>query len=131
MALQERRLIQQYTNTLLPQVQADLKQACGGDIEVSVEWDGFESDMAALERLPSQCFDRLVTAIGWVCKEEIGKAAMREKVRQVVVRNVGTAAERNLALSDGILTVAGVWASTEWDGLYHQTEYHRFFESHL
>ena len=56
---------------------------------------------------------------------------MREKVRQVVVRNVGTAAERNLALSDGILTVAGVWASTEWDGLYHQTEYHRFFESHL
>jgi hypothetical protein len=73
----------------------------------------------------------LVTAIGWVCKEEIGKAAVQEKVRQVVVRNVGTAAERNLALSDGILTVAGVWASTEWDGLYHQNEYHRFFESHL
>jgi len=69
MALRERRLIQQYTDTLLPQVQADLKQACGGDIEVTVEWDGFESDMAALERLPSQCFDRLVTAIGWVCKE--------------------------------------------------------------
>ncbi|EKQ67205.1 hypothetical protein OsccyDRAFT_5034 [Leptolyngbyaceae cyanobacterium JSC-12] len=131
MALQERRLIQQHTDTLLPQVQADLKQACGGDIEVAVEWEGFESDLTALERLSSQCFDRLVTAIGWVCKEEIGKAAMREKVHRVVVRNVGTAAERTLTLSDGVLTVAGVWASPAWDGLFHQNEYHKFFESQL
>lgn len=131
MALRERRLIQQHTDTLLPQVRADLKQACGGDIEVVVDWAGFESDLAALERLSSQCFDRLVAAIGWVCKDEVGKAAVREKVRRVVVRNVGTAAERTLDLSDGVLTVAGVWSSVEWGGLYHQNDYFKFFESRL
>ncbi len=131
MGLQERRLIQQHTNTLLPQVQADLKQACGGDIEVVVEWEGFENDMAALERLSSQCFDRLVKAIEWVCRDDLGKTALREKVQRVVVRNVGTAAERDLLLSDGVLTVAGMWSSAYWDGLYDQNEYHKFLESRL
>ncbi len=131
MGLQERRLIQQHTNTLLPQVQADLKQACGGDIEVVVEWEGFENDMAALERLSSQCFDRLVKAIEWVCRDDLGKTALREKVHRVVVRNVPTAAERDLLLSDGVLTVAGMWSSAYWDGLYDQNEYHKFLESRL
>ncbi|WP_058867821.1 hypothetical protein [Chloracidobacterium thermophilum] len=131
MGLQERRLIQQHTNTLLPQVQADLQQYCGGDIDVVVEWEGFENDAAALERLSSQCFDRLLKAVEWVCQDDLGKAALREKVHRVVVRNVPTAAERTLLLSDGILTVAGVWSSVHWDGLYHQTEYHKFLESRL
>jgi hypothetical protein len=131
MGLPERRFIQQHTDALLPQVRSELKRACEGDIEVAVEWDGFEADMSALERLPSQCFDRLVAAVGWVCKDELGKAAVRAKIRRVVVRNVPCFSERSLELADGVLTVSGVWASTEWDGLYHQNEYHKFLESHL
>lgn len=131
MGLKERRLMQQITETTIPEAVSALKTQCGEEIAIDVDWSGFETDAVALERLPSQCFDRTVTAITWLCQDDIGKEAVRNGLKRIVIQNVPTPAERRLHLENGTLTVCGVWNSSHWDGLYHQSEIHKFLETHL
>jgi hypothetical protein len=131
MDLKQRRLIQTYTEATLPKVQAELNQACGKNIEVVVEWEGFSSDSLALEQLSLQCLDRLTTAFNWICKDSVGKEAVRESINLIRVQNVAIQTQRRLELSDGVLTITGVWSSSGWDGIFHENEIHRFLESAL
>jgi len=106
MGLIEKRLIKEAKDSWLPGEQKDMQEAAGAPVVIDVDWATFESDEAALKNLQHLGVRKLSNAFRVICVDELGKEAVRESIKRIVVVNAKDAPEPKVELKDGAVTLA-------------------------
>jgi hypothetical protein len=109
MGLAERRAVEQFKNNDYPSWKAKIDQAAGFDVPVEVAWqelaaEDYASSYASF--FPKVYFRPLVDALTGITVDDLGKDAIRDGLRKIVVRNTGQfSSTRGFTFDDGVLTV--------------------------
>ncbi|MDI1437710.1 hypothetical protein [Polyangium sorediatum] len=109
MGLIEKRLIKEAKESWLPEEQKDIQKEVGAPVVVDVDWATFETDEAALKNVQHLGVRKLANAFRVICVDELGKEAVREGVKRIVVTNLKEGAP-SVGLKDGVVTLACVFA---------------------
>ena len=105
MGLAERRLAEKIKTEQVPQFQANLKEAMGFAPKVDIEWDTLLNDNTrALDRMPDNLLAPLVEAMKNIGQDDMGKQALAEHVKRIVIRNAA-AEQATVTLADKVLTL--------------------------
>ena len=106
----EKRLIKQGREEWVPAAEKELQELTGASTTYEVDWDSFSSDAEALNNLQNQGLRRITNAIRVICRDELGKEAVHESIKKIVVKNVASPAEKSILVKDGAAWVQGAWA---------------------
>jgi hypothetical protein len=110
MGLQERRMIQELKDKVLPERSQELAEICGAAIPYDVDWPSFADDAQALNFMDNTACHRLNMALRVICVDEMGREAVREGLKRVQVANVATPEQRHIAFAGGVLTLHNAFA---------------------
>lgn len=131
MGLREKQWVREYKEEKMPQFQDKLKELTGGgQIEVEVDWDTFITSEKALEYFHHQGLDYIYNAISRICYNDFGKAAIREGLKRIVVKNFGDNKQVKVSFADNTLYVNGAWAADS-GGYPSETDIQRVIEDGL
>jgi len=109
MGLIEKRLIKKGQEEWVPEANKELQEVTKGSQVYEVDWATFETDADGLNNVQNQALRRITAAFRVVCSDDLGKEAVHESVKKIVVRNVGTHAEKSIVVKDGAAVVSGAW----------------------
>jgi hypothetical protein len=112
MGLQERRAMEQAVQGWLPARQAELKEICGGDVPYDVDWASFEGDVKGIEWLEFNGPQQVSAAFRGVCTDDLGRQAVREGVKKVVLKNMAEIGQKALGFQDGVLSLCCAFAQS-------------------
>jgi len=129
MGLKEKRMIKMLNDEVIPSIRNELKEMSGVDIEWDVDWSGFK-DMKSLMNIENQGLRRILDAFRNICYDEIGKEAIQEGVKKVVVKNFDDASEVKVTFENGQLEVYGAW-SADWEGYPQESNIRSILEEGL
>jgi hypothetical protein len=104
MGLIEKRLIRSGQQEWVPEAQKELRELTRSEVVYEIDWDGFQSDEAALNNLANQALRRINSAFRVVCSDDLGQEAVKEQIAKVVVKNVSDPAKKGLELKDKAFT---------------------------
>ena len=110
MGLIEKRLIKEAKDTWVVEEQKDMRAIAGSEVTIDVDWASFETDEPALRNCQHLGVRKMSNAFRVICSDELGKEAVRESIKSVVVINVKDAKEGTVALENGIATLRGAFA---------------------
>ena len=109
MGLAERRAAEQFKNNDFPAWKARIDEAAGFDVAVDVRWDELAADEYASSYptfFPKVYFQPMVDALAAITIDDMGRDALRDGLKKVVVRNTEQYASSNgFAFEDGVLTI--------------------------
>ncbi len=111
MSLAEKRAIKSFQENIYPDLEKKILDAAGYDLEIEVNWDTLgkfsaddKTDYTKLydSNLPKIYFEPVALAIADIAQDDMGKEAIKETVKKLVITNTykGTGA----ILEDGVLT---------------------------
>lgn len=110
MALVERRAVQEFQERLYPALLKKVHAAAGFPVPVEVKWDTLavekESDKYNTH-WPDMYFEPLVAGLGRINKDDMGRAALKEGIKKIVIQNENNNKnpDRWAMLKDGVLTL--------------------------
>lgn len=108
MGLAERRGIERFKNDDYPAWKSRIAAAAGFDVPVEVNWDELAVANVAdryAEFFPKTFFQPLVGALSAISCDEIGKSALREGLKEIVIRNTDKFFNpEGISFVDGVLT---------------------------
>lgn len=92
MGLQERRAVQALKDGDFKQFTERVNSICGGDMPVEMDWSSFENDNDIIwildNKKPQECvFGRLEKVLSKICGDDMGKSALKDKVKKISVIN--------------------------------------------
>ncbi len=111
MSLAEKRAMKSFQENIYPDLEKKILDAAGYDLEIEVNWDTLgkfsaddKTDYTKLydSNLPKIYFEPVALAIADIAQDDMGKEALKEAVKKLVITNTykGTGA----ALEEGVLT---------------------------
>ena len=109
MGLAERRAAEQFKTGDYPAWKARIDEAAGFDVPVEVAWDelavvDYAKDYATF--FPKVYFQPMVDALAAITIDDMGKTALRDGLKKIVVRNSDQySSEAGFAFEDGVLTI--------------------------
>lgn len=130
MGLIEKRLIKKGQEEWIPEANKELQGETKGSQVYEVDWASFESDAEALNNLQNQALRRITSAFRVICSDDLGKEAVQEAVKKVVVTNVATPAGKSILVKDGAATIAAAWGKGT-DGYFTDREIQLTLEKQL
>jgi len=68
--------------------------------------------MKALYNIEHQGFERINDAFRTICKDKIGKEAIQEAVKKILLKNISDPDAKKLELKDGTLTLTCAWGNS-------------------
>jgi hypothetical protein len=108
MGLAERRGVERFKNDDYPGWKSRIDEAAGVEVLVEVAWDELAvADYAGsyAEFFPKVYFQPLVDALQAVTIDDLGKAALREGLSKIIIRNEGGFySTSGISFADGVLT---------------------------
>lgn len=110
MALVERRAAAEFQERQYPALLKKIHAAAGYPVPVEVRWDTLavekEADKYATH-WPDMYFEPLVAGLGRINKDDMGRAAIKEGIKKIVIQNEGNNKnpDRWAVLKDGVLTL--------------------------
>lgn len=110
MGLIEKRLIKQGKEEWVPEAEKEILSMCGSAVAYDMDWDSFSADADALNNLRNFGLRRLSAALRVVCIDALGKEAIREQLKTIVVRNVADPAQKSITLEGSTLKVQSAFA---------------------
>ena len=109
MGLAERRAVEQFKSDDYPQWKAKIDQASGFEMPVEVAWDELAVEEYAASYasfFPQVYFQPLLDALTAITVDEIGKSALRQGLKKIIIRNTGEYhSYRGFAFDEGVLTI--------------------------
>lgn len=90
MGLQERRAQKEFVDNVFPGLKAEMEKAAGFSLEVTVDWDSITEDNYAhmyREAWPKVYFEPTIEAFKAICIDDMGKEALKSKLKKVVIHN--------------------------------------------
>jgi hypothetical protein len=130
MGLNERRKIKELQDIVFPGRVKEIEEICGVPIPYEVDWDSFATDLEGLNFLDNGSCHRLNMALRTICRDELGKDAVRDGIKLIKLRNVATAAEMKIDCADGILEMHCAYALKS-DGFFSDNTIREFLEKVL
>lgn len=110
MGLNERRKVESLKQETLPGRVKEIEEICGKPIPYEVDWDSIADDAAALNFLDNLSCHRLNMALRMICQDEMGRAAVRQGLKLIKLKNVKEAAARYINFADGTLEMHCAYA---------------------
>ncbi len=108
MGLAERRAIESFKNDDYPGWKAKIDTAARFDVPVEMMWDELAvADYASryADFFVKVYFQPLVDALNGITFDELGRTALRDGLKTIVVRNTGEfSSTRGISFVDGVLT---------------------------
>jgi hypothetical protein len=110
MGLAERRATKEFQDKALPGLRADLEKLAGKAIELDIHWEQLAKDDYAssfTENWRKVYFQPVLNALKSITRDQIGKDAIRDGLRKVVICNTrGTySADSAISFTAGELTI--------------------------
>ena len=101
--LEEKRMQQDYTKNKIPEAVKKLKDVCGADIKIEVDWGSFKEKDAFsnFEFALSQG----TGAFEDICQDDVGKEAVKKDVKKMAIKNVNDAKDVKTMFKDGTVHV--------------------------
>jgi len=131
MGLIEKRLIKEAKETWVLEEQKDMRAIANSDVVIDIDWASFETDEPALRNLQHLGVRRMSNAFRVSCVDDLGKEAIRESVKRIVVSNVKDAKEGSVSIEDGTVTLRGAFARGTEGGCMPDLTIARAFERML
>ena len=103
MGLNERRKIKELQETTFPNRVKEIEEICGIPIPYEVDWDSLADDAQGLNFIDNLSCHRLNMALRVICADEMGKAAVRDGLKLVRLKNVKDKASMEIAFDSGVL----------------------------
>jgi|SRR5579872_197035 len=131
MGLSERRAAKEFQERQFPDLQAKLHAAAGTAVALTVEWDALQTDDEAHlyeEAWREVYFTPLIGALAAITIDDLGRDAVRAKLRQIAIRNSGT---RVIAFLGGMLMLDLPPTTNIGDVKQRQAEIQRVLEQGL
>jgi len=130
MGLNERRKIKELQDTTFPGRVKEIEEICGVAIPYEVDWESLGDDMEGLNFIDNLSCHRLNMALRPICSDDLGKQAVREGLKKIVLKNVKTKDEMKIAFQGGILEMHCAYA-LRTDGMYSDNEIRALLEKGL
>ncbi len=108
MGLKERRAIQGIKEAHFESFTKDLEAVVGGGVEVEVDWDSLATDGQdhLYEEWIKICFTPVLEGFKAICIDDMGKTAVQDSVKKIVIQNKsGAYGARAFTFDGGVLTV--------------------------
>jgi hypothetical protein len=103
MGLNERRKIKELQEITLPNRVKEIEEICGLPIPYEVDWDSLADDAPGLNFIDNLSCHRLNMALRVICADEMGKAAVRDGLKLVRLKNVKDKASMKIGFDGGVL----------------------------
>lgn len=110
MGLIEKRLIKEAKETWVLEEQKDMRAIANSDVVIDIDWPTFESDEPALRNLQHLGVRKLSNAFRVICTDDLGKEAVRDSIKRVVVTNDKDVKEASVNLDAGTVTLRCAFA---------------------
>jgi hypothetical protein len=110
MGLIEKRIIKEAKESWVLEEQKEMQAIAGSEVVIDIDWPSFETDEKALRNLQHLGVRRLANAFRVICVDDLGKEAIRESVKRLVVTNIPDAKEGSVTLEGGTVTLRGAFA---------------------
>jgi hypothetical protein len=110
MGLSERRKIEELKTNVFPGRVNDIEEICGSPVPYEVDWDSFADDEGALGYLDNIACHRINMALRVICRDNLGKEAVRAGLKLIKLKNVRDKPTMTLSFSDGVLEMRYAFA---------------------
>src|SRR6478672_162834 len=110
MGLNERRKIKELQDETFPGRVKEIQEICGMAIPYEVDWESLSDDAEALNFIDNISCHRLNMALRIICQDEMGKAAVREGLKKIRLKNVRDKAAMQINFRDGVLEMHCAYA---------------------
>ncbi|RAV98226.1 hypothetical protein [Pseudochryseolinea flava] len=105
MGLAEKRLAESIKSEKLPAFESKLNQIAGYPIKLDIDWNTFTAyDQYPLSRLDI-VFDDLESFVKKICKDDMGKEALKDKMEVIALVNTDSRDAVTMALNNKTLTL--------------------------
>lgn len=130
MGLVERRKIKELQETTFPERVKEIEEICGAAIPYEVDWDSLADDAQGLNFIDNiSCF-RLNMALRSICLDDMGKAAVRDGLKLVRLKNVKDKAAMRIAFENGVLEMHCAYALGA-EGMFNDNVIRQVLEKNL
>ena len=127
MGLNERRKMEELKTTTFPARVKEIEEICGKPIPYEVDWDSVGNDPEALNFIDNISCHRLNMALRGICRDELGKQAVRDGLRLVKLKSVK---DKSITFEAGVLEMGCVYAK-HLDGAFNDQEISNLLVSKL
>jgi methyl coenzyme M reductase beta subunit len=103
MGLNERRKMIELQETTFPNRVKEIEEICGIPIPYEVDWDSLADDAQGLNFIDNLSCHRLNMALRVICTDEMGRAAVRDGLHLVRLKNVKDQASMKIGFAGGVL----------------------------
>jgi hypothetical protein len=135
MGLAERRAVERFRSDDYPGWKAKIDQVVGFDLPVEVAWEELAAEDYASSYgsfFPKVYFQPMVDALTAVAVDEMGKSAVRDGLKKIVVRNTDQySSTRGFAFEGGVLTIDHKPCTNVDDGVERAKGLQQILESGL
>ena len=138
MGLKEKRILAEIRDEKIPTYERTLQEEHGVAATFAVNWDEWESDYAGTLHLDQGILFPVVSGIGRVARDTLGREALAEQIQRIVVGRKENLDEFGLTLGAGSLTVAPAIVVTDeafnkvdHNGLFEMTQVERLLTEQL
>lgn len=107
MGLEEKKLTKKIEDENFTAFKVEMKKVCGAEIAIDVDWNT-HATMDSIRHIPGNALGRVRTALLDICKDQMGKDAVRDGIKKLTLKYV-PAAEKKIELSGQNLTLCGQW----------------------
>jgi len=111
MRLETKRAIKAAEDGWLLTKQGELRDLCGSEVSYVIDWPSFDGDSQGMNWLEFNGPQQISNAFRIVGTDELGQEALRS-VKKIMVKNVPEVAGKNLAFSDGVLSLECAFAKS-------------------
>lgn len=130
MGLQERRKMAELKDVTFPERVKEIEEICGVAIPYEVDWDSLADDGEALRFIDNLSCHRLNMALRVICMDEMGKAAVRDGLKLVRLKNVKETKDISIRFAGGVLEMQCAYAQGA-SGMISDNEIRKVLEQGL
>jgi hypothetical protein len=130
MGLNERRKVKELQEVTLPERVKEIAEICGAGIPYEVDWDSIADDAEALNFLDNVSCHRLNMALRVICRDDMGKEAVREGLKLIKLKNVKDVAAMKMGFESGVLEMHCAYSQGA-SGMHRDDDIRKLLESRL
>ena len=130
MGLNERRKIKELQEVTFPGRVKEIEEICGVAIPYEVDWDSLADDAQGLNFIDNLSCHRLNMALRSICLDEMGKAAVREGLKLVRLKNAKDKAAMLMTFANGVLEMHCAYALGA-EGMFNDNAIREVLEQNL
>ena len=130
MGLNEKRKMKELQAVTFPARVQEIDEICGAPIPYEVDWDSLAEDAEALNFIDNISCHRLNMALRMICQDDLGKAAVRDGLKRIKLKNVPDKSSMRISFQDGVLEMHCAYR-LRTEGMFSDGEIRRVLEDRL